>query len=73
MERGKFIVLSVFSSRLEAEMAGEILAKVEIPFLIQSDDIGLFGPGAIPAPSGATLLVRKEDLLEAKALLPKPL
>lgn len=52
-------------------MAGEILAKVEIPFLIQSDDIGIFGPGAVPAPAGAKLLVREEDLSEAEALLPK--
>ena len=71
MGKGKFIRLSVFPSRLEAEMAGEILAKVEIPFLIQSDDIGIFGPGAVPAPSGAKLLVREEDLSEAEALLPK--
>ncbi len=52
-------------------MAAEILARVDIPFLIQSDDIGIFGPGAVPAPAGAKLLVREEDLSEAKALLPK--
>jgi len=73
MERGKFIGLSVFPSRLEAEMAGEILAGVKIPFIIQSEDIGIFGPGAVPAPSGAKLLVREEDFQEAEALLPRPL
>lgn len=73
MEKSRFIQLSVFPSRLEAEMAGEILGRVEIPFLIQSDDIGIFGPGAVPAPSGAKLLVREEDFSEAESLLPNPL
>ena len=64
-----FMLLYLFPSRMEAEMAGEILKQAEIPFLIQSDDIGLFGPGATPAPAGARLLVREIDLDDAKALL----
>lgn len=64
-----FIPLHRFPSRMEAEMAGEILKQAEIPYLIQSEDIGIFGPGASPAPSGARLLVHQEDLQDAKILL----
>lgn len=64
-----FVLLHRFPSRLEAEMAGEILEKAEIPHLIQSDDIGIFGPGATPAPGGAHLLVHPEDLPDARILL----
>lgn len=54
---------------MEAEMAGEILKQSEIPYLIQSEDIGIFGPGAGPAPMGARLMVRQDDLQDAKVLL----
>jgi len=50
-------------------MAAEILKQAEIPYLIQSEDIGIFGPGGSPAPAGARLLVSREDLQDAKALL----
>lgn len=52
---------------MEAEMAGEILKEAEIPYLIQSEDIGIFGPGASPAP--ARLMVRKGDHGDASILL----
>ncbi len=64
-----FVRLHHFSSRLEAEMFGEILRQSELPFLIQSEDIGIFGPSAAPAPGGARLVVRKTDLAYAKTLL----
>ncbi len=64
-----FVGLHLFPSRLEAEMTGEILKQSDIPFLIQSEDIGIFGPGASPAPGGARLVVRKADLEAAKSLL----
>ena len=54
---------------MEAEMAGEVLKQAEIPYLIQSEDIGIFGPGASPAPAGARLLVPQEDLQDAEILL----
>ncbi len=64
-----FVRLHHFSSRLEAEMLGEILRQADIPFLIQSEDIGIFGPGAAPAPGGARLVVRRTDREYAKTLL----
>lgn len=69
MKNNDFVVLYLFPSRIEAEMAGEILKEAEIPYLIQSEDIGLFGPGGSPAPAGARLMVRKEDIEDAKVLL----
>ncbi len=69
MENKDFVVLHLFQLRMEAEMAGEILKEGEIPYIIQSEDIGLFGSGAGPAPAGARLMVRKADLEDAKVLL----
>ncbi|MFQ5598146.1 MAG: hypothetical protein ACE5GK_08850 [Nitrospiria bacterium] len=65
----RFVKLHLFRSRLEAEMVGEILKQSGIPFFIQSEDIGIFGPGASPAPGGARLIVRQIDLEEAKHVL----
>lgn len=64
-----FVRLHHFPSRMEAEMIGEILKQAGLPFLIQSEDIGIFGPSAAPAPGGAGLVVRRTDLDYAKALL----
>lgn len=64
-----FVLLHLFPSRMDAEMAGELLKEAEIPFIIQSEDIGLFGPGATPAPAGARLMVQKNDLEDARVLL----
>lgn len=64
-----FVLLHRFPSRIEAEMAGEILKQAEIPYLIQSEDIGIFGPGSSPAPMGARLMVRQEDFQDAQVLL----
>lgn len=68
-DKEQFVRLHLFPSRLEAEMLGEILTQSEIPFLIQSEDIGIFGPSATPAPGGARMVVRKADLEIAKCLL----
>ena len=64
-----FVKLHHFHSRLEAEMMGEILEQSEIPYLIQSDDIGIFGSGGSPVPGGACIAVRMPDLEDAKSLL----
>ncbi len=65
----RFVKLCHFSSRLEAEMLGEILKQAEIPYLIQSEDIGIFGPGAAPVPGGVRIVVRKADLEYAQLTL----
>ena len=61
--------LRTFSSRMEAEMAAELLKKAEILFIIQSEDTGIFGPGNMPSPRGARLLVPREDMKRARDLL----
>ncbi|VAX32043.1 hypothetical protein MNBD_NITROSPIRAE01-1870 [hydrothermal vent metagenome] len=68
-EDTRFVKLCHFSSRLEAEMLGEILKQAEIPYLIQSEDIGIFGPGAAPVPGGVRIAVRKADIHDAQRAL----
>ena len=64
-----YIKLRTFSSRMEAEMAAELLKKAQIPFIIQSEDTGIFGPGNMPSPRGARVLVPEEDMQRAQDLL----
>lgn len=64
-----YMKLMTFPSRLEAEMAAEVLKKAQIPFIIQSEDTGIFGPGSVPSPRGARLLVPKEDMKIARDLM----
>ena len=59
-----------FNSRLEAEAVGHALDQQEIPFLVQSSDVGMFGPGMIGrSPVGASLLVAEEDVERVRELL----
>ena len=61
--------LRTFASRMEAEMAAELLKKAGIPFIIQSEDTGIFGPGNMPSPRGARLLIPGEEMERARDLL----
>ncbi len=66
----EFIEIARFSSRLEAETIGHALDSYEIPFLVQSHDVGMFGPGHTgPTPSGAGLCVPANRAEEASELL----
>lgn len=59
-----------FGSRLEAETVGHALDQYDIPFMVQSGDTGMFGPGMVGwSPEGATLLVPEDRLDEVKELL----
>ena len=59
-----------FSSRIEAETIGHALDQYEVPFLVQSGDTGMFGPGMIGrSPAGASLLVPEDRLEEVRQLL----
>jgi len=59
-----------FPSRLEAETVGHALDQEEIPFLVQSDDVGIFGPGMVgTTPAGASLWVWEEHLERVNELL----
>lgn len=60
----------LFPSRLEAEAIGNALAQHGIPYLVRSDDLGIFGPGHLGAtPQGASLWVPEEELPRVKELL----
>lgn len=66
----EFVVVARFSSRLEAETVGHALDPREIPFLVQSSDIGMFGPGMGSfTPEGAALLVPSDREEEVRQLL----
>ena len=65
-----FTEVARFGSRLEAEAIGHALDQYDIPFMIQSGDIGMFGPGMVGwSPAGAILLVPEDRLDEVKELL----
>ena len=65
-----YVEIARFDSRLEAETVGHALDQYDIPFLIQSHDIGMFGPGHLGrTPGGAGLLVPADRVEETKQLL----
>ena len=65
-----FVEIARFSSRLEAETVGHALDQHEIPFLVQGDDVGVFGPGMVGmSPVGARLLVPEQAVDRVKQLL----
>ncbi|MCG8457863.1 MAG: DUF2007 domain-containing protein [Holophagales bacterium] len=64
------VEIAVFPSRLEAETVGHALDQHGIPFLVQSHDVGMFGPGMVGfTPGGASLQVPEEHLEEVRRLL----
>ncbi len=65
-----YVEIARFNSRLEAEAIGHALDQYDIPFLIQSPDIGMFGPGFVgSAPGGAGLHVPADRAEEVSELL----
>lgn len=73
----QFIEVARFPSRLEAESIGHALDQYGIPFIVQSPDIGIFGPGHIGAvPMGASLCVpedRRDEVQELLSCVVRPL
>ena len=66
----EFEEVAKFNSRLEAEAVGHALDQYEIPFLVQSADVGIFGPGMTGwSPEGARLLVPADRVQEVLELL----
>jgi hypothetical protein len=64
-----FVKVAQFDSRLEAEAVGHALDQYEIPFLVKSEDLGIFGPGHTGAtPQGATLLVPAQFVSQVREL-----
>lgn len=66
----KYVEIARFTSRLEAETVGHALDQYDIPFLVQSPDVGIFGPGMTgSSPLVAALCVPEDRLDEVKELL----
>jgi len=57
--------IKTFPSRLMAESIGHILDSWQIPFHVSCQDFALFGMHGMPA----TLMVRAEDIEDAKIVL----
>ncbi len=70
MPSDKLVKIATFDSRLEAETIGHALDQYDIPFLVKSEDVGVFGPGHIgKSVWPATLWVPAEHAEEVKELL----
>ena len=67
----RYVEIANFASRLEAETIGHALDQYDIPFLVQSSDIGIFGPGHVfgATPVGVSLQVPEDRLDEVRELL----
>ncbi|MEL7058413.1 MAG: hypothetical protein AAGN46_00145 [Acidobacteriota bacterium] len=65
-----FVEIARFPSRYEAETVGHALDEHGIPFLVQSADVGIFGPGMGGfSPEGAALKVPRDRVEEVSRLL----
>ncbi len=66
----KFVELATFDSRLEAETIGHALDQYDIPFLVQSAGVGMFGMGMMgKSPVPVSLCVPDNRLDEVRELL----
>ncbi len=66
----KFVELAKFDSRLEAETIGHALDQYDIPFLVQSAGVGMFGMGMMgKSPVPVSLCVPDNRLDEVRELL----
>jgi hypothetical protein len=72
MNDSNLIVIHSFGSRPEADMAVSALAAAGIDAMIQADSGGGMRPHLAWAGVGFQILVREEDLIEARNILDLP-
>ena len=66
----RFVEVATFDSRLEAETIGHALDQYDIPFLVQSAGVGMFGMGMMgKSPVPVSLCVPDNRLDEVRELL----
>lgn len=66
----ELVEIARFSSRLEAESIAHALDQYAIPFVVRSDDIGIYGPGMTGwSPQGASLWITADRVDEVRELL----
>lgn len=66
----EYVEIARFESRIEAETIGHALDQYDIPFMVQSADVGMFGPGMVGwSPAGAALLVPEDRVEQVRELL----
>ncbi|MBP6945152.1 DUF2007 domain-containing protein [Patescibacteria group bacterium] len=67
--KSNILTLKKFSTRLEAEMAKEVLESVGIKSFLSADDGGGMRPAPFAYSMGVELIVREEDVQRAKEIL----
>lgn len=67
MPESKLVIIETFFNRLDAELAGSVLAAAGIDAVVSADDAG--GAYAGVTTFAVRLLVREEDAERAKTLL----
>ena len=66
----ELVEIARFPSRLEAESIGHALDQYDIPFMVRSDDVGMYGPGMTGwSPQGASLWVAARHVERVRELL----
>ena len=66
----EMVEIARFPSRIEAESVGHALDQYGIPFVVRSDDVGIYGPGMTGwSPQGASLWVASRQADEVRELL----
>lgn len=68
MEDVKLVVVETYRNKVEADLAQGALEAAEIESMVSADDAGGVQPG-LWASEGVRLLVRAEDLEEARKIL----
>ena len=72
MKDSDLVVVRTFASQSEAEIAKTALESAGIVVMIKADTIGGMRPHVGWSAGGFQLLVREDDLAEAKAVLKGP-
>ena len=72
MANAKLVLVQSFATQMEADMAKSALESAGIAVMIQADSAGGQRPHMAWATGGFKLLVREEDLDEARSVLGMP-
>lgn len=65
----RLITIKTFSSRMEAEMAKQLLASFGILSFVSADDAGGMRPAPFAYSAGTELVVREEDAEKSISIL----
>ena len=72
MDRSKLVLAQAFGSQGEADLAKSMLESAGIDAMVQADTVGSMRPHVAWSGLGFRVLVREEDLAEARGVLKPP-